>query len=303
MVGVCFCGGQNLFGYITIDRDELKVKDYEIYNHFYCGLCQDLKETSGQRSRATLTYDMTFLAVLLTALYEEETEREIHRCLFKCGAKRMCFRNQFTAYAADMNLLLVYHNLIDDWIDDTNRKSLAAARFLTKAYRKTAARYPEKVKAIRRYLKELHKTEQAGSSDIDLAAGLTGTLMREIFTWKKDHWSRSLGETGFYLGKFIYLKDAYDDLEEDRKNGNYNPFLALSEEPDFQKRANEILTMMAASAARAFERLPIVEYADLLRNVLYSGLWVESPKLSGKEWISERAGRGPFGKRKSEPDM
>ncbi|MBQ9061232.1 MAG: hypothetical protein IJ121_00185 [Eubacterium sp.] len=286
-----------MFGYITIDRDELKVRDYETYNHFYCGLCQDLKRTSGQRSRPTLTYDMTFLAILLTALYEEEITREVHRCMFHGGARRMCYRNRYTSYAADMNMLLVYHNLMDDWIDEKNRTSLAAARLLKKSYSRTAERYPEKVQAIKTYLKELHRAEHAKSTDLDLAAGLTGTLMREIFTFQADHWSRSLGDVGFYLGKYIYLKDAFDDLEEDRKNGTYNPFFAMADEPDFQKRANEILTMMASSAARAFERLPIVEYADLLRNVLYSGLWVENPKLSGKEWLSERARRGLFGKR------
>lgn len=286
-----------MFGYITIDRDELKVKEYETYNHFYCGLCQDLKETAGQRARAALTYDMTFLAILLSALYEEETTKEIRRCMFRGGARRMCFRNQYTAYAADMNMLLVYHNLMDDWLDEKNKKSLAAARLLKKSYQKTASRYPEKIQAIRTYLKELHKAEQEKSTDIDLASGLTGTLMREIFVFQKDHWSRSLGDVGFYLGKYIYLKDAYDDLEEDRKNGTYNPFFAMAEEPDFQKKANEILTMMASSAARAFERLPIIEYAGLLRNVLYSGLWVECPKLSGREWISERFRRGFSGRR------
>ena len=266
-----------LFGYITINREELKVKDFEAYNHFYCGLCRDLKASCGQFGRATLTYDMTFLAILLSGLYEEVPEEEIRRCALHGGAKRLCFRNQYTAYAADMNLLLMYHNLIDDWIDERKKKSLAAARLLTPAYRRTAERYPEKVRAIRRYLKELHRTEQSGSTDIDLASGLTGTLMREIFLYRDDQWSRDLGETGFFLGKYIYLKDAYEDLEKDRSSGSYNPFLELAERPDYQEQAKEILTMMAASAARAFERLPILMYRDILRNVLYTGLWADPP--------------------------
>lgn len=267
-----------MFGYITINREELKVKDYETYNHFYCGLCQDLKASGGQAARMTLTYDMTFLAILLTALYEKEPEKEVLRCMVHGGAKRECLRNEYTAYAADMNVLLVYHNLMDDWIDENKKTSRAAARIIRRAYLKTAGRYPDKTHAIRVYLKKLHAAEESRCEDIDYAAGLTGTLMREIFTYRDDHWKKDLGDVGFYMGKYIYLRDAYDDVEEDRKNGNYNPFLPMSEQEDFDEKAKEILRMMAGSATRAFERLPIVEYLDILRNILYSGIWVRSPE-------------------------
>jgi hypothetical protein len=267
-----------LFGNVTINRDELKGKDLDTYNHFYCGLCQDLKTSCGQFARATLTYDMTFLAILLTALYEKEPTEEVHRCGMHGGAKRTCLRNEYTAYAAEMNVLLVYHNLMDDWIDDRSVKSRAAAGILRKACDRTAERYPEKIRAIEDYLKNLHEVEQSGSSDLDLASGLTGKLMREIYVIREDHWSRDLGEVGFYMGKYIYLRDAYDDIRDDLEKGNYNPFASMSEQEDFDERAKEVLRMMAGSAARAFERLPIVEYLDILRNILYSGIWVRKPE-------------------------
>jgi hypothetical protein len=265
-----------MFGYIRINRLELKGKDFDTYSHFYCGVCQDLKEGSGQISRLTLTYDMTFLAILLTALYEKAPSREVRRCGAKGGAKRLCYRNEFTAYAAKMNVLLAYHDLEDDWIDERRVKGLVQARALRGAYRKAAQEYSEKAKAIRRYLKELHATEESQSRDIDLASGQTGTLMKEIFTYRDDHWSKDLGEIGFYLGKFIYLRDAYEDVQKDREAHSYNPFMSMAEEADFDARAEEILRMMAASATRAFERLPIVRYLDILRNILYSGIWVRT---------------------------
>jgi len=267
-----------MFGYITINREELKVKDLETYNHFYCGVCRDLKKDGGQFSRMTLTYDMTFLAILLTALYEKKPENEVHRCGVHGGAKRICSRNEYTAYAADMNILLAYHNLMDDWIDEKNRKSLAAAGVLRGAYRRTAGRYPEKMRAIRAYLEKLHETERSGAADLDLASGLTGTLMKEIFLYRKDHWSKDLGEVGFYLGKYIYLRDAFEDVAADRESGNYNPFLRMADRENFDETAKEILRMMAGSATRAFERLPIVRYLDILRNILYSGIWVRRPE-------------------------
>ena len=97
--------------------------------------------------------------------------------------------------------------------------------------------------------------------------------MATIFSCKDDEWSETLQEMGFFFGKFIYLMDAYEDLAQDLEKGNYNPFLPMSAEPDFEEKAGHILTMMMANCCRAFERLPILCYTDILRNILYSGVW------------------------------
>ena len=109
--------------------------------------------------------------------------------------------------------------------------------------------------------------------DIDRAAGCFGRLMAELFVWKEDIWEKTLRKMGFYLGKFIYLMDALDDVEKDKKSGNYNPFLSIADQPDFEENAEKILLMMTAEASRAFEKLPILENVDILRNILYAGIW------------------------------
>ena len=264
-----------MFGYIMVDRDELKGREMDRYRSYYCGVCMDLKKSCGQFSRMTLTYDMTFLAVLLTDLYDDMTPTENRFCPLHPLRRQSCLQNRFTRYAADMNILLVYHNLMDNWEDDRSHRSHAAARLLRRAYLQAARRHPAKVRAIRRYLKKLHEAERSGSCDLDLASGLTGELMGEIFVPENDMWAAELRKLGFYLGKFIYLMDAWDDVREDRESGSYNPFRAMAEEPDFEERAGEVLTMQAAGATRAFERLPLVENVDILRNILYSGIWVK----------------------------
>ena len=103
-----------MFGYITVNKEELKVKDFDRYHAYYCGICQDLKKSCGELARMTLTYDMTFLAILLTGLYEGTDRQERHFCVLHPLHKRPCLRNAYTQYAADMNILLVYHNLMDD---------------------------------------------------------------------------------------------------------------------------------------------------------------------------------------------
>ena len=262
-----------MFGYIMTDRKELKGKDLDTYRAFYCGVCRDLKAAGKERARLTLTYDMVFLAVLLTGLYEAPGQTEEVFCGLHPLKKQAVIRNSYTAYAADMNLLLSYHNLEDDWLDDRNALSLAASRLLRKEYLKTAAEYPRQVKAIRRYLRDLHRAEEEKNPSIDCAASLTGYLLGEIFVCQEDCWQEELRSMGLYLGRFIYLMDAWEDREKDRKSGGYNPFL-LQKETFTEDEAFRILAEAAASAARAFEKLPVLEHVDILRNIMYSGIWV-----------------------------
>ncbi len=272
-----------MLGNIMVNTDELKGKDFKTYRSFYCGVCTDLRDRFGQAARLSLSYDCVFLAVLLTALYEEKTEEQKGPCiLHPFDREKIRLRNKYTAYAADMCLLLTYHNLMDDWLDERKRRSLAAAAMLKKAYKKTAAQYPRQVKAIRRYLRDLHVCEAENSKDLDRAGTLTGRLFEEIFEYSSDVWSPDLRQTGFYLGKFIYLLDAYEDVEKDKKSGSYNPFLPLAEAGELEDKAQEILLMMASGAARAFERLPVVQYTEILRNVLYSGIWVRFHEVRNK---------------------
>lgn len=276
-----------MLGYITVNQDELKGKDLRKYREFYCGVCRDIKKHSGQFSRIFLTYDMTFLAILLSSLKEEEEVRVEKLCSLHPFRKTAGIQNKWTAYAADMNILMVYHNLMDDWIDEKKLNSRMAAGLMGPACRKLVKQYPEQAHAIEVYLEELHKVEQAGSEDLDLAAGLTGTFLGEIFSIPESLWKEELRILGFYLGKWIYLMDAWNDVEKDRIRGNYNPFAAWEKEPDFDERAHQVLLMMAAEAAKAFERLPIVENVDILRNILYSGIWNTYRKIQ-KEKLSKK---------------
>ena len=268
-----------MFGYINVDQNELKLKDFERYHAYYCGVCRGLKENCGQRARMTLTYDMTFLAVLLSGLYEAEDREEEHKCITHPFTKKKVIINPYTEYAADMNLMLVYQNLMDDWLDDHNHASFRAARSMEKAYARLAKKYRRQAAAIDGYLLKLHRAEQDSASDIDLAAGLTGKLMQEIFVREEDIWSDDLRRMGFFIGKFIYLMDAYDDVDKDLASGSYNPFRNMAQEEGFEEKAKEILVMMAAEAARAFERLPIIENVDILRNILYCGMWVRYSQI------------------------
>lgn len=270
-----------MFGYITVNRPELKIKDDALYRSFYCGLCRSLKKRYGLAGQGTLSYDMTFVGLLLSALYEPVTEEDVTLCLIHPLERHPIVKNNYIDYAADMNLLLAYYNLLDDWQDDKKLSAKLGADLLKSGMKKVEQRYPRQVKAVTDYIAAVAAIEKAGRPDLDGPAGATGTMFGELLVKEEDVWSETLRRLGFFLGKFIYLMDAYEDLEKDLKKGSYNPWsgsgLTRAEVAD---KAQEALTLMAGEATLAFERLPIVMHEEILRNILYAGIWVKFDEIS-----------------------
>lgn len=272
-----------MFGYVTANELELKVKEYKKYKAYYCGLCQSLKSKYGFAGQLTLTYDMTFAILLLTSLYECETTANELRCMVHPVKKVAVMRNEITEYAADMNLILAYYHLKDDWKDEKKISALAGSTFLEGKVRKAIEQYPRQAAAIQKELENLSMFEATESCNIDEPAGCFGRLMEELFVYKKDCWEEPLRKTGFYLGKFIYIMDAYEDLPEDIEKGNYNPLRKMHESETYEEQCKEILCMMLGECAAAFEKLPCVLDIDILRNILYDGVWKKYQKLQEKK--------------------
>ena len=133
--------------------------------------------------------------------------------------------------------------------------------------------------------------EKSGKADIDTMAGMFGRVMAQILLYREDEWTEILSRFGFFLGKFIYLMDAYEDIEEDIKRGTYNPFRSKYNNPDFEEECRTILTMMMSECCKEFEQLPILENVEILRNILYSGVWcryemVRKKRHAAKEEIN-----------------
>lgn len=272
-----------MFGYVTIFEPELKVKDLKKYKAYYCGLCRTLKERFGNLGQLTLTYDMTFLVILLTSLYESETSLLSHRCKVHPVKRQNMLRNEITAYAADMNVLLAYYHMKDDWEDEKKFTSLAAAKVLQGRASKVIKAYPRQSKIILEELERLASYEKEGTQDIDKPAGCFGRLMAEMFVYREDLWEERLREMAFFLGKFIYIMDACEDLDKDLQVGSYNPLKVLSQREDYEEQCRELLCMMIAECSAQFETLPCLLDIDILRNILYDGVWSKFRKLQEKK--------------------
>ena len=162
---------------------------------------------------------------------------------------------------------------MDDWKDDRKYLRLLLARILGRRTGENRQKYSRKLEQIAAAMEELSRAEEQGVMDLDKMAGCFGRVMAQIAAVRKDEWESSLLRFGFYLGKFIYLLDAYEDIEEDLKKGRYNPLKEKYIDPDFEQSCQDILTMMMSACCREFEQLPILDNVEILRNILYSGVW------------------------------
>jgi hypothetical protein len=186
-----------------------------------------------------------------------------------------------------MNILMTYYKCMDDWKDEhkVTRRTYAAS-LKNRAY-KVMTKYKQKATAIKEALELLSKAECDKETNIDRVAGCFGTVMAEMTSMKEDEWRDDLYQLGFALGKFIYLMDAYEDLDGDMKAGRYNVLTSHMDNPDFDVLCQNILNTLMAECARQFEKLPIIQDAEILRNIIYSGVWtrfgIAREKRAGKQ--------------------
>ena len=273
-----------MFGYIRTHRPELKVKEDEIYKGIYCSLCKTLGKRYGILSRLFLSYDSTFLALALMALSEEKVCFEQKRCPFNPSKKCNFCKNESEEleYAADVSVLLLYHKVKDNISDSTLFKAILYRILLvliTASYKKAVKNRPDAAIIIEEYIKMQNAVEEKQSRSVDEAAEPTALLLGKMYSRNEadDDKRRVRERVGYCLGRWIYMIDAFDDIEKDRKSGNYNPFL-LSGRDNYEEIKGDLL-MTAGEIAKAYELLEIKKFGPIVKNVIYDGLYYETLKV------------------------
>lgn len=272
-----------MYGYVVANKPELKIKEFEVYKEKYCGLCDALIDNHGRFAQMLIQNDMTFLILLLEALYEPKLKRGSSRCIPHPVNKHSFTRSYITDYVADMNVLLAWYKLNDDYIDDKKIVSKGIRNAISGRVKRIVERYPEKAKRIKKSFYLLNKLEKEGCEDIDKVSGAFGSILSEIFVLKNDEWKEHLHRIGYSIGQFVYIMDAYDDMKEDAIKSEYNCLLLNKQFFDSDERfdtfVEEILNAIMATAAQWFEMLPIIKNVELLRNIIYAGVWVRWEEL------------------------
>ena len=107
-----------MFGYVRPYGKDLSEEEKKRYKAVYCGLCRVLNEKYGLAGRMGLNFDMTFLLLLLSSLYEPEEKQRETICPPHPVKKHPEVMTAFTEYAAGMTVALTYYKALDDWEDE-----------------------------------------------------------------------------------------------------------------------------------------------------------------------------------------
>ena len=272
-----------MFGYVRINKMDLTFREYENYKGYYCGLCKYLKENHGEISRLGLNYDITFLIVILTAIYKPKPSIFQERCVVSPFKKKKKITNEITEYAASMNVLLTYYKLEDNLLDDKGIKDIFAYNLYKNKLNLAHNKYPQKSKIIKEQMNLLNKLEQEKEYNIDKVSNTFGEIMGEIFAYKTDKYEEDLRKIGFNIGKYIYILDAYEDLEEDYKKGRYNPFIEyINNKEELKQRVDRLVSMSLGLLSSSINNLNIQVNRGIIENIVYSGVYLRYKNILNK---------------------
>ena len=272
-----------MFGYVKTEPRELLVKEYEFYKATYCGICRSMKKHTGFFSNVAHSYDSVFLALVRMLFIDgEKIKASKRRCIaHPVKSRAMLSDNEALEYTAAAFGTLTYYKLLDDLQDEKLlKKSIAAALRPVFSRAKKKGGLCELSEIMANRLVRIGELEKQRCESADLPANLFGELLGEVFAGGLEGSDRAVCyATGYHLGRFIYLADAADDYEKDRKSESYNPYVLLYRgEPLTDENKSSIrcgLILECRSLEGAVNLLPFRDnrgIENILKNIIYLGL-------------------------------
>lgn len=274
-----------MFGYIRVDRANLLGKEFDAYKGIYCALCKQLGKDYSVFSRFILSYDCTFYAMLALNITTVAPCYKQGRCRFNPFKKCLYAETESKALslAAALSVISAYYKLKDNLIDSPWYKRLLyrpLQPFFALWRRKAAKNYPEIDASVKKMLDDQLKAESDPHCVLDKAAQPTADMLSEVCALLPDHIScderfdkiklkRILGAMGYYMGRWIYLTDAADDYEKDKKRNGFNPFLLSDVSADqLPSYIEASLNHSLSEALLSYGLLDKGRYDSIIMNVL-----------------------------------
>lgn len=284
-------GEFTVFGYVRAMTPELKVKEHEYYKGTYCGLCHMMGKCTGQCSRMTLNYDFVLLALLRFALSGQKTSFSQKRCAIHPLKKRNVMnKNDDLSHCAYFSALLSYHKVLDDIADERLRKRLFTKIFLLPSARSMRRKVLKKSEYaalddlcinLLGQLSEYEKSENLSPS-VDMPANMFGNLLGEMLSFGYDDSKKRIAYSiGTHLGKWIYIADALDDLDDDRRLGRFNPFISLyGDAPLKQEELDGISDALKNELIGLEAALDLIDFGSdtTIKNIIYNIIYLGMPK-------------------------
>ena len=285
-----------MIGYVKAYKPELKMKDFEIYKGIYCSLCKQLGKSYTPFAQLLLNYDFVFLLLLKLSLSSNCPGTKIKRCQYNPFIKCRCIStNDYIEKCADLIVIISYYKVKDDMLDKKGLKRISAVLllpFISFIHFKAKKRSPDYEATVASATAEQKILEKKQNPGIDQAAEPTAKALSELFAiGEKDEEQRIiLSRLGYLLGRWTYIIDAVDDLDDDIKNNAYNSFsdrhtnIGIKDEMEkFADYASQVLMTTSGEAALAFELLETKRYREILENIIYDGL-IESAETVLKKY-------------------
>ncbi|MBQ8393877.1 MAG: hypothetical protein IJX51_08970 [Clostridia bacterium] len=278
-----------MFGYVKPYIPELKVKENELYKATYCGLCRTMGKTTGCLSKLILNYDFTYLALVRYALEGGRATVRMRRCPVHPFKKRPMLEPDDTLrYCAKASVILTRLKLQDNVNDSHGIARLKAriAKLICLFLKKTDKDHAPLEKKVGELIEELTAMEKQKCDSIDTVADIFGKILAEIASFGLEGVNKRIAEDiGIHLGKWIYVMDACDDFESDRKSGSYNPLICafgdtLTDENKYALRCGAMMELMALSNSAE-----LIDYSDhsdvegIIKNTLHLGMVAETDRV------------------------
>ncbi len=220
-----------MFGYIRPVQGELLVKEYELYRAAYCGICRYGGRNISHFTRFFLNYDFVALAILRIAVTGEKASVCRKRCPYRFKKRNTLEAEEAYGLTCAAFAVLLYYKVLDD-IKDSNKKGIK--RFLKRLTLPFFARIKKQVKDyddleqhIRTQLDRLNILEnQSSSGSLDETADCFASVTQYIAAYGLEGQRAVIAsQCGYHIGRYVYILDALDDIDEDNKTGNFNPLI------------------------------------------------------------------------------
>lgn len=275
-----------MFGYVRYDMPNLYIKDFMLYKALYCGLCKGIGVSCGQAARMGLTYDVAFLSALLHNIAGIDIKVEKSHCFEHAIRKRpIAAVDPLTEELGALNTVLCYYKLSDDVAD--GGRGRGRRLWFRRGFKRAKKKYSELVKIVDGFMKEQDALEKKRTPSPDMAADATANMMRALSDYfLKDKATEATAGLFYELGKWVYLIDALDDYDKDKKKKRYNPFVLSyqneSKEELLKENGKEVRFLFDTLFFSLRENMAQIEFAfnrDLTDNILLRGLPAETKRV------------------------
>lgn len=274
-----------MFGYVTINKPELKIKEYETYKGVYCTLCKAMGREYGLLSRFLLSYDGAFYVMYKLGLTNDEIKVSNSRCSFNPCKKCMKITcdNNIYQLACAITVILAYFKLVDN-LHDSNffKKIILYIIYPYFAYinKKAKKKYPDLFDIVNNGMAEQFALEKESDISIDKSAHPTAEILSRLFAYgETDDNKENAQQFGYQLGRVVYFLDAFDDYEKDMKENSFNPFKNCD---DIVEISTHTINMSIGALTESLKKHTFDNFSAIIENIIYDGLNLQMDRIIKK---------------------